>query len=234
MHYKRLDQYITSYSDLSRRALLALIRDYKVKVNGKVETSMAREIDPKRDVINIDGVKFVPKSERLLYYKVNKPRGYLTTLSDPKDRRTIRDAFPKLPHTLVPVGRLDRQTTGLLLMTNDGQLVHTVTHPSHEIDKVYQVTLDKPLAKLDIERLLRGVILEDGPIVYDKAEKVEPKVCIVSLTSGRNRIIRRTFDQLGYEVAKLKRLSIGSIDLGGLKEGESKPLSRTERQSLTK
>lgn len=228
-----LDLFISRTTSISRRKLLKLITDGKVKINGNVVTSLKHPFNPKTDHVLIEGKKVEAVSPKFLYYKVNKPKGYITTLSDPKDRKTIRDAFPKLPDHLVPVGRLDRQTTGLLLMSNDGAFVHKVSHPGFKVKKVYQVSLDKPLTKRDEQRLIKGLILEDGPILYDRVEVLEPKLCVVTLTSGRNRIVRRTFEHLGYGVKKLKRIAIGMITLGDLKEGEYKQLSPTELRSLS-
>jgi 23S rRNA pseudouridine2605 synthase len=137
-----------------------------------------------------------------------------------------------LEESIFPIGRLDRNTTGLLLFTNDGDLANKISHPQFEIPKVYKVTLDKPISVRDQKRLLTGILLEDGPVVFSKIELLDEAELLVTISEGRNRIVRRTFQQLSYEVKKLKRLSIGPIQLGGLAEGKFIKLSRPELNDL--
>src|SRR5574344_718111 len=217
----RLNKYISNSGICSRREADDLIKAGAVTVNGQVVTEMGHKVKPE-DVIVYGGERL--SSERKKYLLLNKPKGYITTLDDPQKRNTvltlIEDACRE---RLYPVGRLDRNTTGLLLFTNDGDLTKKLTHPSFGARKIYSADLDKPLKKDDIEHLLSGVELEDGmaqAAQVDYNDSGEDKKSVgIELHSGKNRIVRRMFESLGYEVVKLDRVSFAGLTKKALPRG---------------
>ncbi len=219
-------------TSLSRRKILTLMLAGQIQVNGTIIKDLNKPINTTTDRIIIAGQKLEFGIPKLVYYKLNKPKGVITTLSDPQGRKTILDLISRLPEKVVPVGRLDRDTTGLLLLTNDGEFANRVSHPTFSVQKTYRVAVDHPLTKATLARLETGVILEDGPFKFHKVLNDDPKMVTVTIMEGRNRIIRRAFAQLGYKVTRLKRLSIGTITLNNLDEGYIKPLSIRELASL--
>ena len=227
-----LSLFITQKTPLSRRKVLELIKAKKIWVNDKIATDMTMIIHPNKDRVRADKQVLEPGLPKLVYYKLNKPKGVITTLVDPRGRRTVAEFTARIPEKVVPIGRLDRDTTGLLLLTNDGHLANQIAHPSFHLPKMYQVILDQVITRANLARLLTGMVLEDGPFSFDKVEKVDEKTLRVTITEGRNRIIRRAFTQLGYEVQKLKRLSIGPVQLGKLEKGQLKRLTTAEVATL--
>jgi 23S rRNA pseudouridine2605 synthase len=219
-------------TSLSRRRILALMMDGQIQVNGTIIKDLNKPVNTTTDRITIEGQKLEFGIPKLVYYKLNKPKGIITTLSDPQGRKTILDLISRLPEKVVPVGRLDRDTTGLLLLTNDGELANRVSHPTFAIQKVYRVAVDHPLTKATLARLESGLILEDGPFKFHNVINDDPRMVTVTISEGRNRIIRRAFAQLGYKVVRLKRLSIGPINVNNVDEGHIKPLSIREIASL--
>ncbi|RAP36124.1 hypothetical protein DID80_05680 [Candidatus Marinamargulisbacteria bacterium SCGC AAA071-K20] len=228
----KLEQFIASQTKYSRREILALLTDNKIEVNGKIAESLVSEITIKKDTVTVSGEPVLFQIP-FRYYKFYKPNNLLCTLEDPKGRPCVADYIKHLEPSLFPVGRLDRLTTGLLIITNDGSWANILTHPSYEVNKVYDVELDHSLSKNDIRRLQTGIFLEDGPIRFQQISLLSKDRLRVTLTEGRNRIIRRSFDFLGYKVVKLKRLSVGPIQLGKLQKGDIKPLSKGEITSLS-
>ena len=152
-------------------------------------------------------------------------------MTDPKIQ-CIGDLVREKQLTVSPVGRLDRQTTGLMILTNDGNLSYVLTHPKHKVKKIYHVTVDKVLTKVTLTRLIAGVILDDGPIQCDSIEQIEPIAIRICISEGRNRIVRRLFDHLGYHVVNLKRTSIGPLQLGSLKPGELKKITQKQLSTI--
>ncbi len=227
----KLDHYINSQSAYSRRKTLELLNEGKVKVNGKVVFQMTLMVRPDVDTIHVNG-EVIAFTTAKLYYKYNKPNNLITSITDPKGRPCIGDIIKDINKTLVPVGRLDRATTGLLLLSNDGAFTNTVCHPSFKLAKVYRVTIDKAITKGDCTKLLAGFFLEDGPVQFSKITFPSPRAVDVSITEGRNRIVRRAFEHLGHTVKKLKRLSIGPVELGSLKEGGWIGLTPNEVRAL--
>lgn len=223
----KLEQYIAAQTQYSRRAILALLNANKIKCNGKIITDITTEINPNNSHVIIDG-QVLSSAPEFYYYKYYKPKNMICTLSDPKNRRCLADVINPLPAPVFPVGRLDRQTTGLLLLTNDGHFSQAIIHPSQSIKKNYSVTLKTPLDQHTVNRLTAGIILEDGPVEFQDIQITDSNQMRLSIEEGRNRIIRRTFECLGQEVTHLKRLSIGPISLGKLKMGEIMPLTRKE------
>ncbi len=228
----RLNKYIAHAGICSRREADELIAAGSVKVNGKVVTEMGYQVMP-GDEVNYGGEKL--RSERLRYFLLNKPKGYITTSDDPQERKTVMMLMDGCcSERIYPVGRLDRATTGLLLFTNDGELTRKLTHPSSQIYKVYQVELNKPVAKEDMKKLLDGIELEDGPMHVDEIQyaangkTIDKRIVGVELHSGRNRIVRRLFEALGYEVHKLDRVVFAGLTKKDLPRGRWRELTEKE------
>lgn len=211
----RLNKYLSHSGVASRRNAAELVKAGKVTVNGEKQDNPAYQI-AEGDVVTCNG-QVVSPSETLVYILLNKPRNVITTTNDEKDRKTVMDLLndPSLEGLrLFPVGRLDRDTTGLLLITNDGDTAKRLTHPSHEVAKIYQATLDRPFAEEDLEKLRAGLTLEDGPAMVDWANMTEGsdgKTIGLRIHIGRNRIVRRMFDHLGYTVEQLDRTYFGGL-----------------------
>ncbi len=169
--------------------------------------------------------------EKMVYLLMNKPKDFITTLDDPEGRKTVVDILGNhVKERVYPVGRLDRNTTGLLLLTNDGELADKLSHPSNNIKKIYQVELDQPISKEDVQKLRDGVVLEDGPASIDHLELLEPNAQIIGLElhSGRNRIVRRLFEHLGYKVTKLDRVMYAELTKKDLPRGAWRHLTEKE------
>lgn len=226
----RLNKYIADAGVCSRREADKLIADGEITVNGKVETNMGTRVT-REDVIKYKGA--VLKREKFVYILINKPKDYITTMSDDKDRKTVLDLIEgACKERVYPVGRLDRNTTGLLLMTNDGELTKRLTHPSHHVTKIYVAELDKPVSQDHLDQLMKGFELEDGFTKFDSAE-YDPKtrsknIILVKIHSGKNRIVRRSFEHLGYDVKKLDRIQFGTLKKGALTRGKWRLLNRKE------
>lgn len=216
----RLNRYIANSGVCSRREADELIAQGDISVNGKVVTEMGYKVKPG------DTVKYGTKvlnPERFVYVLLNKPKDYITTTEDPEERKTVMELVADAGNfRMYPVGRLDRNTTGLLLLTNDGELADKLTHPSNEIRKIYQVELDKPVTDEHFEAIKRGFDLEDGPIKPDALSIITPDAHVIGLEihSGRNRIVRRIFEHLGYEVTKLDRTTYAGLTKKELPRGK--------------
>lgn len=224
----RLNRYIANAGVCSRRDADSLIEAGEIKVNGKVITEMGYQVKP-GDVVKYGNRVLNP--EKMLYVLLNKPKDFITTTDDPNDRRTVMDLVKNAgPQRIYPVGRLDRNTTGLLLLTNDGELAEKLTHPSYEIRKVYQAELDKPISTEDFEKLREGINLEDGFVKPDDLAIVTPDAQVIGIEihSGRNRIVRRMFEALGYEVTKLDRTVYATLDKKDLPRGNWRYLTEKE------
>jgi len=206
-----------------------LIEDGRVTVNGDV-AELGRRVDTAGDRLEVDGVP-VSADTGLVYYLLNKPAGVVTTASDPHGRPTVVELVPADPRVF-SVGRLDADTEGLLLLTNDGDLAHRLTHPSFGIDKEYlaEVESDPPLAA--VSRLRRGVELDDGPTAPAKASRVGPRALRITIHEGRNRQVRRMCDAIGHPVVRLVRTRIGPLADRKLPPGQWRPLSATEIRAL--
>ncbi|MCF2489584.1 pseudouridine synthase [Dyadobacter sp. CY347] len=224
----RLNRYISNAGICSRREADDLIASGQISVNGKTITEMGYKVLP------TDVVKYGKKAlnpEKMVYILINKPKDYITTTDDPEERKTVLDLIQGACNERVyPVGRLDRNTTGLLLLTNDGELAVKLTHPSGGIKKIYQAELDKPITTEDFESLQHGLELEDGFIRPDEVGIVTPDAMVVGLEihSGRNRIVRRMFEHLGYEVQKLDRTVFAGLNKKDLPRGKWRFLSEKE------
>lgn len=226
----RLNKYIANSGVASRREADQLILAGEVKVNGVVVTELGTKILP-TDTVQYCGETL--KRETFRYVLLNKPKGYITTTDDPQERKTVMLLVDKAcKERIYPVGRLDRNTTGLLLFTNDGDLAKKLTHPKHNIRKIYSATLDKNLDYNDLMAIKKGLKLEDGfikvdDIAYSENSTSKRDVSIV-IHSGKNRIIRRIFEHLGYQVVKLDRVSFAGLTKKDLPRGKYRHLSDTE------
>ncbi len=230
----RLNRYISNSGVCARREADRLIIEGKVSVNGKVITELGSKVTM-QDEVRVEGKKIQP--QMYVYILLNKPRGYLSTTKDEHERKTVLDLI-KRPggERLYPVGRLDRNSSGLLLMTNDGDLTNQMLHPTHHVEKIYAVELDKPLTNADYMSIInKQVVLEDGRVEFDELAMPDAENFArlgIRLHSGRNRIIRRTFEALGYVVEKLDRVSFGMLTKYDLPRGKWRMLSDKEVRIL--
>ncbi len=226
----RLNKFIANCGICSRREADTFISTGLVKVNGKIVTELGTKVDPAKDEIRFNGERL--KGEKKVYILMNKPKDYVTTLSDPHAEKTVMDLISreKCPERVYPVGRLDKATTGVLLFTNDGALADSLIHPSRQVKKIYHVFLDKNLRKADFDAILNGVTLEDGPIAADSLSYVDEDKAQVGLEihSGRNRIVRRIFESLGYRVKKLDRVYFAGLTKKNIRRGEWRFLTEAE------
>ena len=230
----RLNKYLADSGICSRREADDLILAGAVTVNGEVVTELGTKVKTSDKVVY--GGQTLNR-EKLRYVLLNKPKGVITTSDDPYERHTVMDLVEgACQERIYPVGRLDRNTLGLLLLTNDGELAKTLTHPSHEVKKLYHVTLNKPLTENDFEKIQKGLMLEDGPIEVDKISYVEDDMTMrevgVEIHSGRNHIVRRIFESLGYEVVKLDRTMLAGLTKQNLPRGHWRFLTSAEISML--
>jgi len=229
-----LNKFLAHCGVCSRRDAAEEIRKGLVKVNGSLIIEPGHKVTA-QDKIIYNG-KPIQILQELVYILLNKPKDYITTSEDPQGRKTIMDLFKgTIPQRVYPVGRLDRNTTGVLLLTNDGDLTQKLSHPSYQVKKIYEVTLDKPLEKADFQQLLKGVVLEDGFISPDALGYADPKdkkIIGVEIHSGRNRIVRRMFEHLGYDVKGLDRVLFANLTKKNVDRGKWRFLNEKEIRLL--
>lgn len=227
----RLNRFIAESTGISRRKADELIRDGKVKVNGKIGL-VGQTVLPQKDKITLEG-KLLEKAKKC-YVAFYKPAGCITTRFDPQNRKTIYDCLPKKYHHLDPAGRLDRESSGLLLMSNDGDFIHQLAHPGFEHKKVYRVKVDKPLTPDVLGKLESGIVLHpENRLAKQKVQEIKDRYTLVLiLQTGLNRQIRRSFKALGYEVINLKRTAFAGITLNKLRPGQTRELKPYEIKSL--
>lgn len=225
----RLNKYLSNAGICSRREADSFIQMGIVTVNGKIITELGYKVKP-GDKVQYDGETINAETKR--YVLLNKPKGFLTTMEDPQGRKTVMSLIKKAcKERVYPVGRLDKDTTGLLLFTNDGDMAKKLTHPKHKASKMYHVVLNNRVAPEDLETLTRGILLEDGTTKFDKAEFVQGtdgREVGVELHSGKNRIVRRSFEALGYIVVKLDRVSFAGLTKKDLPRGMYRHLTEHE------
>lgn len=229
----RLNKYIASSGLCSRRKADELIEQGVVSVNGKTITELGYLVQPKDKVFVNKKLIHPVKHE---YYRFYKPSGYITTCDDEKGRKTIYDLLPENLASLKPVGRLDKDSTGLLILTNDGDLINALTHPSIKVPKVYMVTINSAIHRHELEQMANGIEIEPNKIAYADIQVLEMDSkhteMQITLYQGMNRQIRRMFEHFGYEVKVLKRIQHATLRLDGLKRGEFKPIKPIQIREL--
>src|SRR4051794_37967440 len=224
----RLAKYLAHAGVASRRAAEELIADGKVTVGGEVITDPARDVDESSDV-RVNGDPVAPEPREV--WALNKPAGVVSTASEPGSRRAVTDLVDS-ERRLYPVGRLDADSTGLILLTNDGELANRLTHPRYGVPKTYRVRLSRPPSDTDLDRLRRGVRLEDGPSAPAQVERRGEREIEVTIREGRKRQVRRMAEAVGNRVESLVRVRIGSLELGDLARGAARHLEPEEVASL--
>ena len=235
----RLQKLLAQSGVASRRKCEEIMLDGRVEVDGEIVTRLGTKVDPRVAVIRVDGKRLPPISPNV-YLVLNKPRGVVSTMSDPEGRPTLTDYVADRPERLFHVGRLDTDTSGLILLTNDGEFAHRMAHPSYEVDKTYVAEVDGEVTKETLQRLLAGVTLEDGPVTVSQARLVSAgqgnakgrSIVELVIHEGRNRIVRRLLDHVGHPVRRLTRTAIGSVQLAGLRDGTLRELSTDELGGL--
>ncbi|MFA6330782.1 MAG: pseudouridine synthase [Clostridia bacterium] len=227
----RLNKFLARCGVASRRSSDLLINNGKVTVNGKLANAMGIIINPDKDIVTCNGV-VVEFAQDIVYYMLNKPKGYVTTVTDPYNRPTVMQLLSGINLRVFPIGRLDFATEGLLLITNDGDLTNKLTHPSHNIQKIYQVTVTGTLNENNIKELESGMVIDGyktAPASVEIITQLENSIDVnVKIHEGRNRQVRKMFEQIGKEITHLKRVQIGEIKLGKLKRGEYRALTKDE------
>jgi len=225
----RLQKVLAEAGLASRRAAEEMIADARVEVNGEIAV-LGRRVDPENDVIRVDGSR-LPTARRHRYVMLNKPRGVVTTLDDPQGRPTVADYMPR-GSRLFYVGRLDVDTSGLLLLTNDGDLANRLSHPRYEVQKTYIAAVDGQVSPAVVRRLREGVELDDGVLKPDSVKVMQSgthgSLLRISLHEGRNRAVRRLLDAVGHPVIDLSRIAFGPLELGTLGVGETRELGGNE------
>ena len=231
----RLQKHLAECGVASRRKAEELIAAGKVKINGHIAEIGAR-VDPKRDKVTVRGRAVVPVNEKV-YIMLNKPRGFVTTMSDELGRKTVSDLVSDAGNRIFPVGRLDRDSEGLLIMTNDGDFANKLTHPSSHVNKTYRVTVKGAAEEEQLLKMKEGILLDGRKTLpcdcFVAERKPDRTVLIFVLNEGRNRQIRRMCEAVGLEVLRLKRTEIAGVKLGMLPQGKWRPLNEREMRRLT-
>lgn len=231
----RLQKHLSECGIASRRKAEELILQGKVRVNGRVAV-LGSKVDPKRDKISVSGKTVIAKNEKM-YIMLHKPRGYVTTTKDELDRKCVTDLVKDAPVKLFPVGRLDRNSEGLLIMTNDGSFANNLTHPSAHVNKTYRVTVKGEVLDEKLIKLREGVLLDERKTlpceIFVAERKSDRTVLIFIIQEGRNRQIRRMCETVDLEVIRLKRTEIAGVKLGMLPQGKWRPLNEREMRHLT-
>jgi 23S rRNA pseudouridine2605 synthase len=231
----RLNRYLAMAGIGSRRKNDDLILSGAVKVNGRAVMELGTQVRVGRDKISVNG-ELINLEEKLVYILMNKPKDAITTMSDEKGRTTVMK-YLRVKERIYPVGRLDRNTTGVLLFTNDGDLANALIHPKFEIEKLYRVTLDKQVSDEDLKKLRKGVRLEDGLAKANTAEIIigsKRKKVLLTLREGRNHEVRRMFEAVGHDVRQLDRVAFAGLTTLGVPRGGSRNLTRGEVEGLKK
>lgn len=236
MEKLRLSRYLSVVGVCSRRAAELLIKDGRILINGK-KAELGEKVDPEKDRIMLDNKPIRQKTNPRSYFMLNKPRGYVTTLNDEAGRKCVADLTKGISTRVYSVGRLDKESEGLLILTDDGDLTNKLTHPSKHIPKTYRVTVKGNTSDEILKQLRSGVKLDDGYVtepaeVKIHAEKEDRTILIITIFEGKNRQIRRMCEAVNLEVLLLKRIAMGKISLGHLKAGEYRLLTKNEIEYL--
>ena len=228
----RLQKVLAGAGVASRRACEVLISEGRVEVNGKVVTEQGRRVDPDTDVIRVDGSR-IPPPRRHRYLVLNKPRGVVSTMNDPEGRRTLADLVPDRQGRLFHVGRLDADTEGLILLTNDGDFSQRLAHPSFEVPRTYRATVrPSPVPEHALRTLREGVDLDDGRTAPAKVRQLKPGVLELTIHEGRNHQVKRMCEAVGHRVRTLQRVRFGPLRLDDLPEGAHRRLKASEVEAL--
>lgn len=233
----RLQKYMAVCGVASRRKSEEIIKEGRVKVNNKVVIEMGTKVDPKKDIVKVDD-EVIREEKNMVYIMLNKPIGYVTTLKDEKGRKTVVDLIEDVEERIFPVGRLDADTTGLLLLTNDGDLTYKLTHPSNEVVKRYIAIVEGVPNRMELERFRNGIMLE-GRRTAKASIKIaknyeDESILDISIHEGRNRQIKKMCELINHPVKKLKRVGLGELELGGLNVGNWRYLNKEEINYLSK
>lgn len=237
MRDERIQKVLAAQGVCSRRAAEQLILQGRVKLNGR-PVSLGDKMDVKQDIVSVDGQRvYVPKKTEKYYYMLHKPRGFITTTSDERGRKTVMELLADVPVRVFPVGRLDKDSEGLLLFTNDGEFANLLTHPSHGVSKLYRVTVRPHASEEQIIRMTDGVTLDDGSVTQPAVIRVvtdEPERTVLEMTirEGKNRQIRRMCEAVGLDVIRLRRTALGAVKLGMLQPGQYRELTAQEVKAL--
>lgn len=231
----RLQKMIADCGIASRRKAEELIAEGKVRVNGRV-AQIGDKVDPKNDKVTVGSKKLVPQNHRKIYIMLHKPRGFVTTMDDELGRKCVAELVKDVEQRVFPVGRLDRDSEGLLLMTNDGEFANCISHPRSHVSKTYRVTVRQQVTEDMLAKLSEGLMIDGQmtlPADVNLIVKEENRnVMLITLYEGRNRQIRKMCEELGLEVIRLKRIAIGNVKLGMLKQGDWRELNDDELRSL--
>lgn len=227
----RLQKFLAEAQVASRRRSEEIIKQGRVSVNGAVVDILGAKIDDEKDIVCVDG-KPVEKYEKLLYIMLNKPEGCVTTASDQFNRKTVMDYVKDISQRIYPVGRLDYDTSGLIILTNDGDLTYKLTHPKHNIEKTYLAVVDRMPSAENMERFRKGVIIDGKKTAPAYIEKAGDNRLEIKIHEGRNRQVRKMCVAIGSSVQKLKRIAIGDIKLGNINKGEYRYLNDDEIKYL--
>ncbi len=227
---KTLERVISKAGLGSRTEARSWIGTGRVRVNGKLIQTPDHWVDLERDKVTLDGKPVRPREK--IYLLLHKPKGYITTYKDPQGRPTVYDLLPEIDRFVGTVGRLDQDTTGLLLLTNDTQFAERVTSPDYKVPKTYRVKTSKVLSDHDLEALRQGVVLSDGPTKPAAVARVDDSLVEITIQEGRNRQVRRMIEAVGSKVLELERISIGSVKIGDLPIGTYRRLTAAEAKQL--
>ena len=233
----RIQKVLSEQGVCSRRAAEQIIREGRVKLNGR-PVSLGDKMDTARDLLTVDGQRvYIPRVQEKMYIMLYKPRGYITTTSDERGRKTVMDLVADVPVRVFPIGRLDKDSEGMLLFTNDGEFANLLTHPSHGVSKLYRVTVRPHATEQQVLQLTQGVTLDDGTITQPAVIQVvtdEPGRTVLEMTirEGKNRQIRRMCEAVGLEVIRLRRSAMGAVKLGMLQPGQYRELTKSEVAAL--
>ena len=237
MAQERIQKVLAEQGLCSRRAAEQIIREGRVKVNGHPVT-LGDKMDPHQDILSVDGQRiYIQRKREFYYYMLNKPRGFVTTTSDELGRKTVMDLMEGVPARVFPVGRLDRDSEGLLLLTNDGDFANLMMHPSHGVSKLYRVTVRPRATEEQVVALSQGVELDDGTrtqpaVINVVTDEPERTVLEMTIREGKNREIRRMCEAVGLDVIRLRRNAMGAVKLGMLQPGEYRELTKSELNAL--
>lgn len=234
----RINKYLATIGVASRRKAEKYVLEGRIKINGNTIYDLSTKVDLENDIIELDGVVLSKNFDKKIYILLNKPEGYITTVKDQFNRKNVLDLINDIDERLYPVGRLDYETSGLLLLTNDGDLTYKITHPKHEIDKIYLASVKGIPSQEEIKKFERGLKIDDyitssAKLQIIKKDSIKDySVCKITIHEGHNRQVRKMLETIGHPVMNLKRIQLGNIKLGNLEKGEYRHLTKEEVEYL--